>query len=132
MGQQQILLIVLAIIIVGIAVVVGLNYFDKKAVLANRDAVILDLNNLASDAQSYYKKTSTFGGGEQDFMGYDIPVKLKSNDNGNYRVISLQPQEVIIQGTGVEKEGSLGCSGSNNIKYRIIIEKNSTTLQKIN
>jgi hypothetical protein len=47
-GQQQLHLLVLAIILVGIAVVMGLDNFQNKAVQSNRDAVILDLNNLAS------------------------------------------------------------------------------------
>lgn len=132
MGTQQILLIVLGIIIVGIAIVIGLDNFQSKAVQSNRDAVILDLNNLASDALAYYKKTSTYGGGEQSFIGYDIATQLKKNDNGTYSVLSTQSQKVIVEGIGVEKEGNLGCSGSNNIKYRIIVEPDKSTLQKIN
>jgi len=132
MGQQQILLIVLGIIIVGIAIVIGIDNFQSKAVQANRDAVIIDLNYLASDALAYFKKTSTYGGGEQSFTGYDLPFQLKTNDNGTYSVLSTQPQKVIVEGIGVEKEGNLGCSGSNNIKYRIIVEPEKTTLQKIN
>ena len=132
MGQQQILLIVLGIIIVGIAVVIGIDNFQNKAVQANRDAVIIDLNYLASDAQAYYKKTKTYGGGDQNFMGYDVPEQLKENDNGTYSVILTQPLKVTIQGVGVEKEGNLGCGQSNNIKYRIVVETTNTTLQKVN
>jgi len=132
MGQQQILLLILGVIIVGIAIILGIGNFHSKAVQANRDAVIIDLNYLASDAQAYYKKTLTYGGGEQSFMGYDIPSPLKNNDNGTYSVITAQPQEITIEGIGVEKEGELGCTQSNNIEYRIIVETNKTTLQKIN
>jgi len=132
MGQQQIFLIVLAIIIVGIAIVIGIDNFHSKSVQANRDAVIIDLNYLASDAQAYYKKTTTYGGGEQSFMGYDIQSQLKTNDNGTYSVLSTQPQKTIIEGIGVEKEGNLGCGQPNNIKYRIVVEPIKTTLQKIN
>ena len=42
MGQQQLLLIVLGVIIVGIAVVVGINVFTASSANANRDAVIAD------------------------------------------------------------------------------------------
>jgi len=132
MGQQQIFLMVLGVIVVGIAIVIGLNSFQSKAVQANRDAVIIDLNYLASDAQVYYKKTKTYGGGEQSFTGYDIPFQLKTNDNGTYSVLSVQPLKVTIEGIGVEKEGDLGCSQSYNIKYRIIVEPDKSTLQKIN
>lgn len=132
MGQQQILLIVLGVIIVGIAIVIGIDNFHSKALQANRDAVIIDLNYLASDSQAYYKKTTTYGGGEQSFIGYDLPERLKTNDNGTYSLISSQPQKVTIEGIGVEKEGNLGCSQSNNIKYRIVVDPSKSTLQKIN
>jgi hypothetical protein len=69
MGQQQLFLLILVIILVGIAVVIGLDNFHSKAVQSNRDAVIIDLNYFASDAQAYYKKTQTYGGGDQSFMG---------------------------------------------------------------
>jgi len=46
MGQQQLLLIVLGVIIVGIAVVVGINLFNANATNANRDGVISDLNKI--------------------------------------------------------------------------------------
>jgi len=132
MGQQQLLLLVLGIILVGIAVMIGLINFHSNAVQSNRDAVILDLNNLASFAQAYYKKTESFAGGGYDFIGYDIPSQLKANDNGTYTVISTQAQEVTIEGIGKESEGNPGCSqSSNNITYRIVVESNQTTLQLI-
>jgi hypothetical protein len=125
-------LIVLGIILVGLSVIMGLVSFQKNAVQSNRDAVIMDLNHLASFSQAYSKKIKGYGGGGHSFIGYDIPTRLKKNDNGTYEVISTQPQKVIIQGIGVEKESDLGCSESNNIKYRIIVEQNQTNLQKIN
>lgn len=47
MGQQQLHLIVLGIIIVGLAVITGLGNFQNNAVQSNRDAMIMDLNHLA-------------------------------------------------------------------------------------
>lgn len=118
--------------LVGIAVVIGLDSFHSKAVQSNRDAVIIDLNYLASDAQAYYKKKLTYGGGDLSFMGYDIPVQLIANDNGDYSIISTQNQKVTIEGIGKEKEGTPGCGQTGNITYRIIVEPTKTTLQKIN
>ncbi len=42
MGQQQLLLIILGVIIVGIAVAVGITMFQDNAVDQNRSAVIAD------------------------------------------------------------------------------------------
>jgi hypothetical protein len=133
MGQQQLILIVLGVIIVGVAVAVGINYFHNKAVQFNRDAVIKDLHTLASDAQAYFKKPNEQGGGENSFLGYKLPQKLKSNDNGYYRVITVKPDRVIIQGTGVEtREQDLSCTFAGlKITYRIIVRSNDSNLRKL-
>jgi hypothetical protein len=65
MGQQQLLLIVLGVIVVGIAVVVGINLFNASAEEANKDGIVSDCTNLGAMAQQYYKKpcrlVNTFG-----------------------------------------------------------------------
>ena len=50
MGQQQLLLIVLGTIIVGVAVIVGINMFTTGAVNAERDALLQDVNAVAASA----------------------------------------------------------------------------------
>jgi Tfp pilus assembly protein PilE len=95
MGQQQLLLIVLGVIIVGIAVAVGINMFSSSAVDANRDAITADLANLAAKAQQYYKKPSTMGGGNNDFNGFTLGALDVSNDNGEYRVTTTAPRAAV-------------------------------------
>ncbi len=132
MGQQQLILIVLGVIIVGVAVAVGINYFHNKSVQFNRDAVIKDLNTLASDALTHYKKPNEQDGGDKSFQGYKIPQELKSNDNGNYNMISVRPDSVVIQGTGVEtREQGLSCNWGFKITYRIIVQPESTELRQV-
>ncbi|MDR3502099.1 MULTISPECIES: hypothetical protein, partial [Bacteria] len=84
MGQQQLLLIVLGVIVVGIAVVVGINLFTANAVSSNRDGVVADLNNLGAMAQQYYRKPSSMGGGGNTFTGWVIPTKTDTTPNGTY------------------------------------------------
>ena len=101
MGQQQLLLIVLGVIVVGIAVVVGINLFTANAVSANRDGVVADLNNLGAMAQQFYKKPTAMGGGGNTFTGWVIPTKLDTTPNGTYS-ITVAAQSVTIVGTGNE------------------------------
>jgi hypothetical protein len=113
MGQQQLLLIVLGVIVVGIAVVVGINLFNANAVSSNRDAVISDLNNLGAMAQQYYKKPISMGGGGNSFDGkgpngnltggtaWVIPAQLDTTANGTYSA-TVSGQSVIIDGYGTE------------------------------
>ena len=53
MGQQQLLLLVLGIVIVGLAVVVGIQAFGENQRKANNDALINDGIRIASDAQAW-------------------------------------------------------------------------------
>ena len=67
MGQQQLLLLVLGIVIVGLAVVVGIQAFGENQKKANADAMVNDGVRIASDAQAWALKPTAFGGGNGDF-----------------------------------------------------------------
>jgi len=84
MGQQQLLLIILGVIIVGIAIAVGLSLFSAQSVQSNRDAIINDLNNLAAQAYQFRIRPSSMGGGQGDYTTFTIPSKMKTNQNGTY------------------------------------------------
>ena len=91
MGQQQLLLIILGVIIIGIAVAVGINMFTSNAVDANRDAVTADLTSLAAKAQQFYKKPTTMGGGGNDFNTFTLGNLDATNANGAYEVATTAP-----------------------------------------
>jgi hypothetical protein len=62
MGQQQLILLVLATVIVGIAIIIGIQAFSENQAKANADAMVHDGVRMASDAQLWKKKPSAFGG----------------------------------------------------------------------
>lgn len=106
MGQQQLLLIVLGVIIVGIAIVVGINLFSASSLEANRDGVVADNMNLAALAQQYYKKPTGLGGGNNTFTGFAIPALLATTANGGYVVETPGAQSIKLKGTGVVASGT--------------------------
>ncbi len=67
MGQQQLLLIVLGVIIVGIAVVVGINLFNANAEESTKDTMVSEGTNIGAMAQQYFKKPVALGGGGNTF-----------------------------------------------------------------
>jgi len=81
MRQQQLLLIALGTVAVGIAVVVGINLFSTSATESNRDQIISVLTALGSDAQAYYKKEKLYVGGGGTFSGWEIPESFKKHKN---------------------------------------------------
>jgi type II secretory pathway pseudopilin PulG len=103
MGQQQLLLIVLGVIIVGIAVVVGINVFTASSVQANSDALVADCTNLAAMAQQYYRKPTALGGGGNSFVGWTVPASLQQTANMSAAVApTVTASLVTLVATGTE------------------------------
>lgn len=124
MGQQQLLLIVIGVIIVGIAIVVGINLATTSAQSANRDAVITDLNNIGAFAQQYYRKPRSLGGGENSFTGWTIPPSLTKTGNGTYTISASGATVVTIVGTGNET----GNDGTTKVKATAVVTPNNITV----
>ena len=102
MGQQQLLMIVLAIIIVGIAIAISVQLFRSNAIESKRDLLIEETTSLATMAIQYYKKPQAMGGGGRSFMGWEIPSQMVQTFNGNFMRAVVNATEVIITGTGSE------------------------------
>jgi Tfp pilus assembly protein PilE len=116
MGQQQLLLVILVTIIVGIATVVAINTFGTAADQANIDAVNNDIATLASAAQGHYMRPGMLGGGGRTFDGssgaqatsinfeglafpadgLSTDLLTAQNENGRYDIAVLGPQEFTI------------------------------------
>jgi hypothetical protein len=106
MGQQQLLLIILGVIIVGIAIAVGLSLFAANSIQANKDAIINDLNNLAANAYQFRIRPTSMGGGGGVYdasrgatAGYTIPFRMSSNDNATYSTSSVGADAITFVGT---------------------------------
>ena len=102
MGQQQLLMIVLAIIIVGIAIAISIQLFRSNAIESKRDLLIEETTSLATMALQYYKKPQAMGGGGRSFTGWEIPSQMVQTFNGNFMRAVINASEVIITGTGSE------------------------------
>jgi len=101
MGQQQLLLIMLGVIIVGVAVVIGIQTFNSNSIEANRDLILGNCINLASMAQKYYRIPKQIGGGGYEFTNWDIPSGLKNTENGTFTAVATAT-DVIITAIGNE------------------------------
>ncbi len=120
MGQQQLLLLVLGTIMVGLAIVIGINVFNQSAAKANEDSVRQDILTMAGKLELYYLEPVELGGG-----GHEFPTSLTftnfglyfnrdgsdatstvTNENGTY-TINAEKNAVTISGFGHETGVSL-------------------------
>jgi hypothetical protein len=114
-GQQQLLLIILVTIVIGIATIVAINIIGNGRVDANRDAVRQDLFNAASLVQSIWERPAIMGGASRDFDGnmneatilqyLNVPASEyqpgdteATNENGRYLVTIQGDSELLITG----------------------------------
>lgn len=123
MGQQQLLLIVLSVIIVGVAIAVGVTQFRSSAVDSNRQALIADMVNLAAKAQRYYRTPAQLGGGGQSFVGFALSSIESSNANGTYTATVTNDSTMSIVGIGTET----GNDGANEVKATVTVTPDTIT-----
>ncbi len=150
MGQQQLLLIILGVIIVGIAVAVGITMFQDNAIDQNRNAVISDLTTLAAKAQQFYAKPITLGGGGNAFdkggnggagltanaggLAYlaspaftSSPANGGQNANGDYTITAVAAASVTLHGKGTNSIDG----GANFPEYDMVVTPTTQTPNKI-
>lgn len=108
MGQQQLLLIILGVIIVGIAIAVGLSMFTAQSVGANKDGIISDITNLSANAYQHRIRPASMGGGggvyDASLGGtlWTIPAVLDTTENGFY---SATVTDNLITFVGISVQG---------------------------
>lgn len=117
MGQQQLLLVILVTIIVGIATVVAINTFGAAADNANVDAVRNDMAAIASSSQAYYMKPTMLAGGGRTFNGLTFQgmafpyngISADSmtvqNENGRYELTVDDAQTVTLTAHPASADG---------------------------
>jgi len=102
MGQQQLLLIVLGVIVVGIAVVAGINLFNSSHDESIKDELVSQCMAIGANAQQFYIKPAAMGGGNNTFNtggtgnnGYTIPTNMNTTTNGTYAGVSTASSYTI-------------------------------------
>src|SRR5258708_22043687 len=118
MGQQQLLLIILGVIVVGIAIAVGVSQFGANSTQANKDGVTSSLVNIAANAYQFKIRPTSMGGGGGAYDNskgatgaYTIPSKMSADDNGTYTLTTTAAASCVIKGTSTINTGwSASCT----------------------
>lgn len=105
MGGQQLLLILLGVLIVGVAIAIGIGIFTDNAAIHNREAVTNDVIHLGARTREYYRTPKNLGGGGNSYDGLSDIAQLTSqplNMNGDYTLTNAG-DKIIITGIGKER-----------------------------
>ena len=128
MGQQQLLMVVLSMVLIGVAIVVGLTMVQANAIEASRSALVYDLLHFASKARGYYWRPSYLGGANRDFTNI-ASMNLfvwDSNANGRYYIESTRQDELVLVGVGHI------VIGGDSITVRISVNERNSRVEYLN
>jgi len=105
MGQQQLLLIILVTVIIGIATIVAINTMQASHDSAIEDAIRQDILQAHAMAQGYWNKPDMLGGGGRNFNSLTIQdLGLpEENENAQYSL-----DEVSADGFDIVAESYVG------------------------
>jgi hypothetical protein len=129
MGQTQLLLVILGVLLVGVAIYVGVTMFEANTVENTRNAIISDLNAFASRAHAYYWKPTTQGGGNKSFLGVTLAMiyPMGENANANYYLEAPAADNCTIVGVG-----KVVASNGDSIRVRIRITEPRNWIEILN
>jgi hypothetical protein len=116
LGQSQVLLMVLVLVLVGVAIMAAVNAFNEYLASANLDRISVHLSELGVRAQKYYRTPVWLSGGGDSFSGLTataqglaILTNRPTNDDGTFSIlIAGNGTRVTLQGVGVadgDKDG---------------------------
>lgn len=129
MGQTQLLLVILGVLLVGVAIFVGISMFEANAIENTRNAIIADLNAFASRAHAYFWKPTTQGGGNKSFVGVTMGMifPMGENANASYSLESAAADNCVIMGVG-----KIVSSNGDSIRVRIRITEPRNFIEILN
>lgn len=92
--------LVLAVVLIGIFLAVGLSVFSARSVEGQQRAIEADLHSLASDAMQFRVENGSF-------TGYEIPRRLKSNENADFNARIDSPDQITFSARSQKAKGSI-------------------------
>lgn len=127
MGSQQLLIIAVGIVIVGLMIYSGFLIIQTYFENSNRDQLIATINDVGVMAQQYVKKPIEQGGGGGTFTGWLLPTDLSSTDAGKIRA-TITNNRINLVATGTE----LGMDKVSVVRITAAIEKSAIRITVTN
>jgi Tfp pilus assembly protein PilE len=101
MGQQQLLIVILVTIVVGIATFVAINTFQQAHDESAYDAVRQDILQAHAQSKAFYFKSRSLGGGGGSFTEISLSHLLlpENNENASYHLNETSAENFTLSYT---------------------------------
>ena len=107
MGQQQILMLVLGIVLVSVAVYIGMDFFSEMLRQRHVDLIVNHAIHVASEAVSWRIKGSTYLGGGESYSDLDTDGMAKllmasERIPGTFEITTANGDDLEVTGVSME------------------------------
>ena len=101
MGQQQLLIVILVTIIVGIATFIAIDNMQKSHNASVYEAIQKDIMQAQVSAIAYLKKPAMMGGGSGSYIGMTLQDILlpEENENSAYELDEINADSFVVIAT---------------------------------
>lgn len=117
MGTQQMLLLVLGVIIVGIAVAVGITMFVNQSYNSNKESLAAEMVTYPPTVLRFWRSSKLLGGAGGDvnevspsrvanYLGWTGANMSQRSDNGEFRLIGATGTRVVLRAQGTDSKGN--------------------------
>ena len=120
MGSQQLLLLVLTILLVGLVLVSGYKFTNDYYQNSDREQLLSRINHLYNSAAQYRKKVTEFGGGNGFYNGWVISDEELNFGNSSIEYV-IHDDKITFLGVG----STTGWNGNENTKTWVKYSDNS-------
>jgi hypothetical protein len=104
MGQQQLLLLIITAVIVGVAIVVGIAQHLENSKQAHQSDVRDGLMTIAARAQGWYRRPASLNGGARSFsaMAWDKINFTPTTNSGTFQLLGLAQDSFQVKGISLD------------------------------
>ena len=100
MGSQQLLLIIVGIIVVGLAVVLGVTMSNSAAESGRMDVAIGYGQSILQSGSAAYMRGPGLGGCQPNFSDWQVPAKMATTSFGSFsKNAASTTNRLVIAGT---------------------------------
>lgn len=127
MGSQQILLIIVGVIVIGLMVTSGIRLFSSYMETSNREQLISTVYDLCILAQQHYKKPREQGGGGNTFTGWVLPRQFRNTPAGRFTA-TVRAARINFTATG----NAIGRNGRTKVRVTGRVDNNGIRITVTN
>lgn len=112
MGQQQVILLILVTVIVGIATVVAIDTMFDTRQQANYDSIRQKMMDATTFAHMYYRRNSMLGGGGNSFENItltDLQIDTSDTNLGRFSITDASEESLTLTAVPVSGGDDIIC-----------------------